>query len=103
MRKRFFVLLTAASASLLAAATTVMPAGAYPVSLACTANAGMRTYTGTITVDSSKLDSLYVGEVLKLPHNASGTITSVNTAPYQMTGTARLSNGQAASVSCQQQ
>ena len=63
----------------------------------------MRTYTGTITVDSSKLDSLYVGEVLNLPHNTVGTITSVNTAPYQMTGTAKLSNGQIVNVSCAQQ
>jgi hypothetical protein len=103
MRKRFLVLLTAASASLLAAATSVMPAGAYPVTLSCTASAGWRMYTGTIIVDSSKLESLYVGEVLKLPHNATGTIISVNTAPYQMTGTAQLSNGLIASVICAQQ
>ena len=102
MRRRFLVLLTAASASVLAA-VSAMPAGAYPVTLSCIATTALGTYSGTINVDSSKLDSLYVGEVLKLPNRATGTITWVNTAPYQMSGTARLSNGLTAGVNCAQQ
>jgi hypothetical protein len=102
MRNRFLVLLTAGAASIMAA-SSAMPAGAYPVSLSCTATDGYRSYQGTITVDSSKLDSLYVGEVLKLPYNTTGKITYVNQAPYEMSGTAKLSNGRTASVTCAQQ
>jgi hypothetical protein len=96
MRNRFIALFTAS----LVAATTAMPAAASPVSLNCSAVVGTRTYTGTITVDSSRLDQLQVGDVVKLRGGATGTITAVQPWPYQLQGTGTLANGQSAIVTC---
>jgi hypothetical protein len=96
MRNRFLMLLTAGSAWLVAA----MPAAASPVTLNCSAVIGERTYTGTINVDSSRLDHLQVGDTVKLRNGATGTITAVQPWPYQLQGTGTLANGQSATVTC---
>ena len=52
-----------------------------------------RAYYGSISVDSSRLDSLSVGDTIKLRNGATGTITYVQPSPYQLHGTGTLSNG----------
>jgi hypothetical protein len=96
MRKRFLALLTAS----LVAATTAMPAAASPVTLNCSAIVGGRIYTGTINVDSSRLDHLQVGDTVKLRNGATGTITAVQPWPYELQGTGTLASGQSATVTC---
>jgi hypothetical protein len=96
MRKRFLALFTAS----LIAATTAMPAAASAVTLNCSATVGGRVYSGSINVDSSRLDHLQVGDVVKLRNGATGTITAVQPWPYQLQGTGTLATGQSASVTC---
>jgi hypothetical protein len=96
MRSRFLALFTAS----FVAVTTSIPAAASPVSLNCSAIVGGRTYTGTVNVDSSRLDHLQVGDTVKLRNGATGTITAVQPWPYQLQGTGTLVNGQSAIVTC---
>jgi hypothetical protein len=96
MRNRFLALFTAS----LIAATTAMPAAASPVTLNCSATVGGRVYSGSINVDSSRLDHLLVGDVVKLRNGATGTITAVQPWPYQLQGAGTLATGQSASVTC---
>ena len=96
MRNRFFVVLTAGLAWLAAA----MPAAASPVTLNCSAIVAGRTSSGSITVDSSRLDHLAMGDTVKLRNGATGTITSVREWPYQLQGTGTLATGQTATVTC---
>jgi hypothetical protein len=96
MRKRFLMLLMAGSALFV----TAIPAAASPVTLNCSATVGGRSYTGSISVDSSRLDHLQVGDTVKLKNGATGMITAVQPWPYQLQGTGTLSTGQSASVTC---
>jgi hypothetical protein len=96
MRNRFLALFSAS----FIAATTAMPAAASPVTLNCSAIVGARSYAGTINVDSSRLDYLQVGDVVKLRGGATGTITAVQAWPFQLQGTGTLANGQIAIVTC---
>ena len=97
MRIRVASIVAAACVGLV---STTLPAAASPITLTCTANVGTRQYQGSVTVDSSTIDRLYVGEVIKLRGGQTATVTSVNVAPNSLSGTARLSNRQTATVSC---
>jgi hypothetical protein len=97
MRTRIVSVLAVACLGLV---STSMPAAASPITLTCSASVGTRQYQGTVTVDSNTVDSLYVGEVITLGRGLTAKVTSVNVTLNSLSGTARLSNGQTATVSC---
>jgi hypothetical protein len=95
MRQHFLALAAAAAMTL---AGTAMPVAASGVSLNCTATTGTTTYTGTVQVNGKLLAGLQVGQTITYGNALSGTVTSVSSDQWQ--GTASLSSGETATVTC---
>ena len=98
--------LLALSAVAMMSLATALPAAAAPESLTCSGSINvfgrMIPITTRVTVDSSVLAGLTVGNVVTLPNGLAVTITDITTVNGTLTvsGTAMLPNGITATVKC---